>query len=660
MKGLHMRGDRGCAKPGRNTLPCVHARMVTAKLELPQAPIANGVTIFLHGSRDATRQRRRPGLFGSALAIFLLLSIGGLRAAPGHAIAMHGKPLHGPDFTHFGYVDPQAPKGGRLTLGALGSFDSLNPLIVKGAPARGLREFVYESLMARGFNEPFTLYGLIAETIETPDERDWVEFVLRPEARFSDGTPVTVDDVLFSYALLRDHGRPNHRTYYAKVARARATGPRSVRFEFLPDGDREMPLIMALMPILPKHLIDPERFEETNLEHPVGSGPYVVETADPSRRIVYRRDPHYWGAHLAVNRGRFNFDTIAIEYFRDSNALLQAFKKGIVEVRPEDDPDRWARGLDFPAVRDGRVVKESFRTGVPAVMSALVFNTRHRLFADRRVREALTLMFNFEWLNHNLYFDAYERTQSYFHGSELASFGHPADEAERALLAPWLDRIDPAILNGSFRQPVGEESGRNRDLRRQAIALLAAAGYVLKNGRLVTAVGGEPVTVEILVVDREQQRLCLVYARALGRAGVIARVRLVDSAQYQRRRQEFDFDMVFQRWYNSLSPGNEQSFYWGSAAADDPGSRNYAGIRDEAADAMIAALITARTRQELVAAARALDRVLLSGRYVIPLFHLPRQWVARWRRVGRPESTPLYGYLIDTWWSQDAGGSLPQ
>lgn len=601
--------------------------------------------------------RPRLALAGVVLAA---LAAGAAEAEPAHAIAMHGEPLHGPDFKHFSYVDPQAPKGGGLTLGALGGFDSLNPLIVKGVPARGLREYVYESLMARGFDEPFTLYGLIAESIETPEDRSWAAFVLRPEARFSDGAPVTVEDVLFSYALLRDHGMPNHRSYYAKVTRAEAVGPRTVRFDFAADGDREMPLIMGLMPILPKHRVDPERFEQTSLDSPVGSGPYLVEAADAPRRIVYRRDPDYWGAHLAVNRGRYNFASITIEYFRDSNALFQAFKKGIVEVRPEDDPARWVRGLNVPAVRDGRIVKDEFSTGVPAGMSALVFNTRRPLFADRRVRQALTLLFDFEWLNRNLYFGAYERTQSFFHGSELASFGRPADKTELALLSPFIDRVEPAILNGGFSQPVGEETGRNRENRRRALALLAAAGYGLKSGRLVEAAGGRPVGFEILVIDREQQRLALAFARALRQAGIAAAVRLVDAAQYQRRRQEFDFDMLLNHWYSSLSPGNEQSFYWGSATADEPGSRNYAGIRDEAVDAMIAALVSARTRQEFVAAARALDRLLLSGRYVIPLFHLPRQWVARWRMIGRPERTSLYGYLIDTWWRRGAGNAPPQ
>ena len=615
------------------------------------------MTNFSHTVSTRRHEARRLAL---ALLAFIPTPLGTAQAAPAHAIAMHGAPLHGPDFAHFAYADPQAPKGGRLTLGALGSFDSLNPFIVKGVPARGLRDYVHESLMARGLDEPFTLYGLIAESVETPEDRGWVEFVLRPEARFSDGAPVTVDDVLFSHALLRDHGRPNHRSYYAKVTRAWATGPRSVRFDFTPDGDREMPLIMGLMPILPRHLIDPERFEETSLERLVGSGPYAVEAADPSRRIVYRRNPGYWGAQLSVNRGRFNFDAIAIEYFRDSNALFQAFKKGIVEVRPEDDPARWVRGLDLPAQRDGRIVKEEFATGLPVGMPALVFNTRRPLFADRRVRQALSLLFDFEWLNRNLYFGAYERTQSYFHGSELASYGRPADAAERALLAPWLSRIDPAMLDGGFRQPVGEETGRNRENRRQALALLDAAGYVLKSGRLVDAATGKPVAFEFLVVDREEQRLALVYARALRHAGIVARVRLVDSAQYQRRRQDFDFDMVQQHWYNSLSPGNEQSFYWGSQAADDPGSRNYAGIRDEAVDAMIAALLAARTRQDFVAAARVLDRVLLSGQYVIPLFHLPRQWVARWRQIERPEKTSLYGYQIDTWWRRETGEAAAQ
>jgi peptide/nickel transport system substrate-binding protein len=613
--------------------------------------VENGVTSFSQIPIARRHEARRLAL---ALLVLLPIPLGAAQAAPTHAIAMHGTPLHGPDFAHFAYVDPQAPKGGRLTLGALGSFDSLNPFIVKGVAARGLRDYVHESLMARGLDEPFALYGLIAESVETPDDRSWVEFVLRPEARFSDGAPVTVDDVLFSHALLRDHGRPNHRAYYAKVTRAWASGPRSVRFDFAADGDREMPLIMGLMPILPRHLIDPGRFEDTSLERLVGSGPYAVEAAEPSRRIVYRRNPDYWGARLAVNRGRFNFDSIAIEYFRDSNALFQAFKKGIVEVRPEDDPARWVGGLDLPALRDGRIVKEEFATGLPASMSALVFNSRRPLFADRRVRQALSLLFDFEWLNRNLYFGAYERTQSYFHGSELASHGRPADAAERALLAPWLSRIDPAILDGSFHQPIGEETGRNRENRRRALALLEAAGYVLISGRLVNAATGTPVAFEFLVVDREEQRLALVYARALRHAGISASVRLVDSAQYQRRRQEFDFDAVQQHWYNSLSPGNEQSFYWGSEAADDPGSRNYAGIRDEAVDATIEALIAARTRQDLVAAARALDRVLLSGQYVIPLFHLPRQWVARWREIQRPERTSLYGYQIDTWWRREA------
>ena len=595
-----------------------------------------------------------------ALAVFLLAPLATLHAAPSHAIAMHGKPLHGPDFTHFAYVDPQARKGGRLTLGALGSFDSLDPLIVKGVPARGLRDYVYESLMARGFDEPFSLYGLIAESIETPDDRSWVEFVLRPEARFSDGMPITVDDVIFSHALLRDHGRPNHRTYYSKVSRVRATGPRAVRFDFAADGDREMPLIMGLMPILPKHATDPERFEQTSLDIPIGSGPYRVETVEPSSRIVYRRDPEYWGAHLAVNRGRYNFDTIAIEYFRDSNALFQAFKKGIVEVRPEDDPARWVRGLDVSALRDGRIVKETFETGVPAAMSALVFNTRRPLFADQRVRQALTLLFDFEWLNQNLYFGAYERTQSFFHGSELAATDRAASESERTLLEPWSDRIAPALLDGTFRQPVSDGGGRNRANRALALDLFAAAGYEPRNGILVETASGKPVRFEILVIGKEQERLALAFSRSLQRAGVTVEVRSVDSAQYQRRRQTFDFDMVQQTWYNSLSPGNEQSFYWGAAAADQEGSRNYPGIQNDAVDAMIAALIAARTRQEFVAAARALDRVLLSGQYVIPLFHLPRQWVARWRQIERPEKTSLYGYLIDTWWRRDAGEAAPR
>ena len=385
--------------------------------------------------------------------------------------------------------------------GVQGSYDSLSPLIVKGNPADGVREYIYESLLARANDEPFTLYGLIAESVETPADRSFVEFTLRPEAKFSDGTPITVDDVIFSHALLRDHGRPNHRSYYKKVAKVEKTGERKVRFTFDTSGDREMPLIIGLMPILPKHRIDPEQFEKTTLFPPTGSGPYTVAKVDPGKSISFKRDPNYWGRDLPVNRGLYNFDEIRFDYYRDAGTLFEGFKSGLVTLRNEDDPTRWTEGYEFPANKDGRVLKEELPIATPAGMSALVFNMRRPLFADQRVRQALIRLFDFEWVNRTLYHGQYARTESYFARSELSSHGRGADETERALLAPFADAVKPAIMDGSFAFPVSDGSGENRDGRREALALLEAAGYRLTGGKLVNAATGEPFVIEILGGD---------------------------------------------------------------------------------------------------------------------------------------------------------------
>ncbi|MBZ0218562.1 MAG: extracellular solute-binding protein [Fimbriimonadaceae bacterium] len=577
-----------------------------------------------------------------------------VRAEPVHGISMHGELLYPSDFKSFSYVNPDAPKGGAVTFGALGSFDSLNPLIVKGTAASGLRDYVFESLMARSYDEPFALYGLLARNVEMPDDRASVTFYLHPDARFSDGKPVTVDDVIFSHALLRDHGRPNHRFYYAKVAGIERVGDTGIRFVFNPDGDREMPLIMGLMPVLPRHIYDADTFEQTTLTPPVASGPYIVDQVEAGSRLVYRRDPDYWGRDLAVNRGRFNFDQITIEYFRDANSLFEGFKKGLFQIRPEGDPGRWARGYDFPAVKDGRVILEEFDNGVPSGMAGLVFNTRKDIFSDIRVRRALTLLFDFEWLNKNLFFDAYARTQSYFDKSELSSFNRPASAREREILAPYLDRIPAEFLDGSYRAPAGDGSGRNRNNRRAALKLMEEAGYRLESGKLTSTESGQPFEFEILVSTKDQERLALSYATTLAKAGITAHVRLVDSAQYQSRRQTYDYDMIQNFWYGSLSPGNEQNFYWGGDSASTEGTRNYMGARDPAIDVAIKVLLEARSRADFVSAVRALDRVLMSGHYVIPLFHLPKQWVARWAEIERPLTTSLYGYKTDTWWHRDA------
>ena len=585
-----------------------------------------------------------------ALAVFGFAPRAAAEAA--HAIAMHGTPAMSDGFTVVPYANPDAPKEGRLVQGVLGTFDSLNPLIVKGLAVQAIRGYVIESLMARGYDEPFTLYGLLARTVETDDARSYVTFRLDPAARFSDGVPVTADDVIFSWRLLRDHGRPNHRTYYSKVIKAESLDARTVRFDCSGSNDRELPLILGLMPVLPKHAIDVTTFEDTTLAKPVGSGPYVVAEVDPGKSVTLKRDPNYWGRALAINRGLWNFAELRFDYYRDANAYFEAFKTGLYDVRSEADPSRWQTGYDIPAVRDGRIVKESFANGLPKLSSAFVFNTRRPLFSDIRVREAISLLFDAEWVNRNFFFDLYRRSASFFPGSELSADHRPADERERALLAPFPDAVRADVLDGTWSPPVTDGSGRDRRSLREALALLDAAGYELNGTTLRERESGRTLRFEIMVTSRDEERLAFVFASNLARAGIAAQVRLVDAVQYDQRRLSFDFDMIEYRWEQSLSPGNEQSFYWGSAAADEQGSRNYMGVRSAAIDAMIAAMLRARERADFVAAVRALDRVLISGFYVVPLFYLPEQWVARWASIAHPARTSLSGYLPETWWHQ--------
>jgi peptide/nickel transport system substrate-binding protein len=569
---------------------------------------------------------------------------------PRPSIAMHGEPLLAADFDHFAYANPQAPKGGQLTHATIGTFDSLNPFIVKGIAIGEIRGYVIESLMARGQDEPFTLYGLIAKSIETDEARSYATFTIDPDARFSDGHPVTADDVIFSWQLLRDKGRPNLQSYYTKVAGAQAIGERAVRFDLAGANDRELPMILGLMPILAKHAVDPATFEETTLKAPIGSGPYVVGAIAPGASVTLRRNPDYWGRHLAVNRGLWNFDEIRLEFYREANARFEAFKNGLYDLHPETDPGRWSTAYDFPAVRDGRVVKESFPNGTPKIMSAFVFNTRRPIFADIRVREAIGELFDFEWINHNLFHDLYRRTASFFEGSELSARGRAADDRERALLTPYPGAVRADVLEGRYAPPMSDGSGRDRTALKRALARFAAAGFDLTRGELRERASGKPLAFEILVTRRDQERLALMLAHDLKRAGIAVDVRQVDAVQYEQRRQSYDFDMIVNDWLQSLSPGNEQSFYWGSAAADAPGTRNYMGVKSAAIDALIAAMLEARSHEDFVAAVRAVDRVLISGFYVIPLFHLPAQLVARWTRVEHPATTSLAGYLPETWW----------
>ncbi len=594
---------------------------------------------------------------GTALCATLaaLALVAPAAAAATRAIAMHGTPALPDGFTAVPYANPDAPKGGRLVEGVLGTFDSLNPLIVQGLALQPVRGYVVESLMARSYDEPFSLYGLLAEQIETDDARTFVTFTLNPAAHFSDGVPVTADDVVFSWQLLRDHGRPSHRTYYGKVAKAEALDAHTVRFDFADGSDRELPLILGLMPVLPKHAIDVATFENSTLAKPIGSGPYVVDAIDAGKSVTFKRDPNYWGGALPINRGLWNFDELRFDFYRDANAYFEAFKAGLYDVRSETDPGRWQTGYDFPAARDGRVVKEAFPTGLPKFSSDLVFNTRRPIFADIRVRQAISLLFDFKWVNRNFFYNLYQRSASYFDDSELSAYHRPAGERERALLAPFPDAVRPDVLDGTWSPPVSDGSGRDRAMLRQAIELLRATGYELDGTTLRDRSTHRAFSFEIMVTDRDEERLALNFAANLARAGINAQVRLVDAVQYDQRRSTFDFDMIEYRWEQSLSPGNEQTFYWGSAAASEDGSRNYMGVRSPAVDAMIAAMLSARQRVDFVAAVRALDRVLISGCYVVPLFYLPAQWVARWSYVRHPARTSLYGYLPETWWRQPAG-----
>ena len=546
---------------GRVKTPCDHVRIKATPSEaiFGYARVRAGLSLML------------------AIALAAMAGPSPTKAAESYAIAMHGAPALPADFTHMPYANPDAPKGGRIVWGALGTFDSLNPFIVRGLAVQQIRGYVVESLMARGNDEAFTLYGLLAKSVETDDARSYVTFHLDPRARFSDGKPVTAEDVLFSWALLRDKGRPNHRQYYSKVAKADAPDPLTVRFDLAGANDRELPLILALMPVLPKHAVDPATFEETTMTGPVGSGPYRVTAVKPGASVTLTRNPDYWARDLPVNRGQYNFDEIRIDFYREANGQFEAFKRGLYDFRVETEPLRWHDGYDFPAARSGEVIRDTIRPGVPQPSEFLVFNTRRPVFADIRVRQALTLLFDFEWINRNYFFGLYARSGGFFAGSELSAYGRPADDRERELLKQAGAHIPPDILDGSYHLPVSDGSGRDRTALRSALSLLSEAGYDLDGAVLRQRATKAPLAFEILVTTRDQERIALAYQRDLKRAGIEASVRAVDPVQFDQRRLGYEFDMIQNRWDQSLSPGNEQSFYWGSAGRRHPGHKELHG-----------------------------------------------------------------------------------
>ncbi len=576
-------------------------------------------------------------------------------AQPSHGIARHGTPALPSDFAHLPYARPDAPKGGRLVVGAFGTFDSMNPFIARGAVPEvsggsGINPLVVQPLMMRSLDEPFTLYGLVAETIETAPDRSWVEFRLNPAARFADGKPVTAEDIRFTFELLRDKGRPVQRNAYRRVKEVLLPAERTIRFVFAePDG--ELPLLLALMPALARHDVKPETFEQPSFRPPLGSGPYSLAELEPGKSFTLRRRPDFWGKDLPVLKGHHNFDEIRVDFYRDGNALFEAFKVGLTDVRFESDPGKWIDGYSFQAVRDGQVVKDPMRFEAPRGMTGIVFNTRRPQLADRRVREALTELLDFEWLNRNLHQGAYTRQQSYFDQSELASTGRPADAREMALLSPFRDEIRPDVLAGTWRPPRSDGSGRDRQRMQAALELLRQAGYRVANGRVVDPAGA-PLSLQLLTLSKEQERVGLAFADALRPLGIGLSVRFVDSSLYWRRLRTFDFDTMIWTYNVSASPGTEQPNRFSSAAAGREASLNYAGVRSPAVDAMLEALRKATSREEFVAAVRALDRALLSGHYVLPLYFAPERWMARQARVKRPERAPRFEMNFETWWRE--------
>lgn len=568
---------------------------------------------------------------------------------PAHGLAMHGDLKYPPGFKHFDYVNPNAPKGGNFRESESGTFDTLNGFVLKGVPAAGIG-LMYDSLMTASDDEAFSQYGLLAETIEVPTDRSWAIFNLRPQARFHDGVPVMADDVVFTFDTIRDKGHPQLRFYYGSIEKVEKLGERRVKFTFKPGDNRELPLIIGQQPILPRHYWQTRDFERATVEPPIGSGPYRIESFETGRDITYRRDPNYWGRDIPVNVGRYNFDTIRYDYYRDPSIEFEAFKAGQYDFRPETTARIWAVGYDFPAVRRGLVKKEELPHNRPSGMQGYAYNTRRALFADPRVRRALAYAFDFEWTNGRLFFGSYTRSESYFSNSELAATGLPEGE-ELVLLEKYRDALPPEVFTTPYFAPKTDGSGMARDNLLTALRMLEAAGWNVRpaDGVMLDAIG-KPVSFEILLNNPAFERITGPFLRNLKRLGIDARIRTVDTAQYKNRLDNWDFDLTVTGWGQSLSPGNEQRSFWSSRSADTPGGRNLPGIKNPVVDDLIELLIAAPDRASLVARTRALDRVLLWGHYVIPHWHVRVDRVAYWDKFKHPDIIPAAGYQLETWW----------
>ncbi len=571
---------------------------------------------------------------------------------PQHAISKYGDFKYPPGFSHFAYVNPAAPKGGRIKLAATGTFDKLNPFNLKGVAATGAI-LLFDTLMEGAADEPLSLYGLVAESIEVPDDRAWARFNLRARARFHDGSPITAEDVVHTFSLLKTKGHPRYRLYLKNVSKAVAEAPNRVRFEFTSGGNRELPLLVAQLPILSKAYWVDKDFAKTSLAPPLGSGPYRVAALKPGRAVTYQRVADYWAADLPVKRGRHNFDIIQYDYYRDRTVALEAFKAGEYDLRQEYVSKFWSTAYGTPAVADKMIRKKRFTHRRPAGMQAFVYNTRRKIFSDPRVRQALAYAFDFQWTNVALFYKLYRRTRSYFSNSDFAAEG-PITAGEKAVLARFRGQVPDEVFTTPYRPPATKPASGIRPNLMKAQKLLHEAGWIMRDERLVNEKTGEPFHFELLLNNPSFERITGPFVRNLARLGISVRVRVVDTSQYQNRRKNFAYDMTLVVWRQSLSPGNEQRNLWTSASADVAGSANFAGVKNPVVDALVDEVIAAPSRQALIDTVRALDRVLLWGHYVIPNWHSRSDRVALWDRFGWPAQTPDRGYQLDTWWEVPA------
>ena len=587
-------------------------------------------------------------LFKISILFILLLSFQNYsHANKVHGIAMHGKPKYESNFTHLDYVNPDAPKGGVVKFGSYGSFDNLNRVAFKGSKAAGLG-YINDTLMRRVWDEAFSLYGLIAEFVEMPDDRSSITFYLNPNATFQDGSKITQEDVLFSLNTFQTRGTPNQKKTYGKVVTTELIGDNGIKMNFINNEDKELPLIVAgFLPIIPKKFYENLDVTKTFLDIPLGSGPYNIDSVDPGRQIKYKRMEDYWAKDLPVNKGLYNFDTIIYDYYKDSNVLVEAFKVGEYDFRREYNVKRWLTEYDFKGIDTGEVVLEEMNNDRPVGMNGLVLNTRRDLFNNRNVRLALSYAYDHEWINKTIYQNAYVRTDSYFDNSPLSSSGLPSDK-ELELLNPWKNQLPAEVFSESFSPPKTDGSGNDRKNLLMAKEILEQEGWFIENGKLIK--DGEEFRFEFLIVSPSDEKIALAYQSNLKKLGITMDVRTVDSSQYQARLLNYEFDMIKRYWGVSLSPGNEQQFYWGSEVGKKDGSRNYSGIDSPVVDALIEKLISANDRNELTTAIHALDRVLLWGHYVVPLYHSNKDRIAYWDFFEYPDKIPLYGIVIESWW----------